>query len=791
MSWLPQQPLDPTPPQQALTYLHLEPEAEAIAHLWRAARVAVDPQLAAAKSVKSGKPYPLGQCLEISQAVLSRLRLWLEPGAVPALTGEAAAGLTRLRTFLAAGGELRLVWGVLRERYFQNALQLGAWYVDVANDTVDPAKPPVEILPFADSGLVAVADFAHFARIARAYWSGAIYPNHLFPALAPWFPLISDVEGAGLRLQVGNDYMIALARRNGFAPARAALSEGEVPESVIQRIAAVLKPGELGFDPSDGRVRAFARCDREQRIPEADATRHRDDAVARYLDINRRLAGAPPAAGFSSKGPGPATPTAHPVSASELIRTAEPRLRRDPEQAATDFAAALRPGCAVVPPPNPLERVRLGLCLGLAQFHLNEIPASLATTESALRLAATLPWPVSAPRPPIPFDATTAGRLLEEALVDLCQAGFHAFAAGGALLGLVREGRLMDHDKDVDVVVPIEEFARACDHLARQDWQPAWIPIAARNLRAFVHRRSGLTLDLFGYDFDAEGLRVLGGWWPPDQSASEGRLLVFSHFTLVRRSSPSGPLWAIDQPEQYLAELYGPGWCEPDPDYEALFDTPALACFNPYTRALCYLRLLEAWNGGRRERMQRLLAVLHRRAPENPIPRVFATPEPAVLAKRAACAAPGTAPVIGGALGVFDLVHVGHLRFLRDARARCDRLKVGVCTERTARNSKGRMPVLPLEQRIEMLGALRCVDEVCTFDGALADTQAAADWIQAWGVQRMFVSQDWAGSKRWLALEPELRARGILCLWLPSTPGISTSAIREWIMRAHDRLPVG
>jgi len=303
MPWLPQQPLDPTPSQQALTRRHLEPEAEAMAHLWRVARAAVDPPLAAAKPVKGGKPYPLGQCLEISQAVLRQLRLWLEPDAVPALPGKAAGGLARLRTFLAAGGELRLVWGVLRERYFQNAIQLGAWYVDVANDSVDPAKPPVEILPFANSGLVAVADFAHFARIARAYWGGAIYPNHLFPALAPWFPLISDVEGSGLRLQAGNDYMIALARRNGFAPARVALSEGTVPASVIQRIAAVLKPGELGFDPSDGRVRALSRCDREQRIPAADATRHRDSAVARYLDLNRRLAGAPSKADHSSNGP--------------------------------------------------------------------------------------------------------------------------------------------------------------------------------------------------------------------------------------------------------------------------------------------------------------------------------------------------------------------------------------------------------------------------------------------------------------------------------------------------------
>ena len=287
-----------------------------------------------------------------------------------------------------------------------------------------------------------------------------------------------------------------------------------------------------------------------------------------------------------------------------------------------------------------------------------------------------------------------------------------------------------------------------------------------------------MTLDLFGYEFDCDRQRVLGGWWPPEQPASDGRLLVFSYFSLMQQVSPRGPLWAIAQPERYLAEMYGTGWRTPDPDYDPLLSTPALAEFNAYTRALSYLRLLEAWSGGRREQVRRLLATLQQRAPEDPVLAVFAPREATRLVSRVV-RTDGAAPVIGGALGVFDLLHVGHLRFLRAARGGCDWLKVGVCTERTAWNSKQRLPVLALERRLEMLSELRCVDEVCPFDGVLAETQAAADWIQAWGVQRMFVSQDWAGSQRWLALEPELLARGIVCRWLPATPAISTSTIRE------------
>lgn len=122
---LPQQPLDPTPAQQALTHDHLEPHEDAVLQLWQHARSSVDPPLAAAKPVKGGKPYPLGQCLELSQAVLRQLRLWLESGVVPGLPAGVADGCDRLRAFLTTGGQLRLVWGVLRGCYFQKCLP--AW----------------------------------------------------------------------------------------------------------------------------------------------------------------------------------------------------------------------------------------------------------------------------------------------------------------------------------------------------------------------------------------------------------------------------------------------------------------------------------------------------------------------------------------------------------------------------------------------------------------------------------------------------------------------------------------
>ena len=67
--------------------------------------------------------------------------------------------------------------------------------------------------------------------------------------------------------------------------------------------------------------------------------------------------------------------------------------------------------------------------------------------------------------------------------------------------------------------------------------------------------------------------------------------------------------------------------------------------------------------------------------------------------------------------GIFDLLHVGHLRYLQGAKALADLLVVAVNSDSSARALKGDgRPVIPEEERIELLCALRCVDLVVLFD---------------------------------------------------------------------------
>ncbi|MDP6539093.1 MAG: adenylyltransferase/cytidyltransferase family protein [Planctomycetota bacterium] len=100
----------------------------------------------------------------------------------------------------------------------------------------------------------------------------------------------------------------------------------------------------------------------------------------------------------------------------------------------------------------------------------------------------------------------------------------------------------------------------------------------------------------------------------------------------------------------------------------------------------------------------------------------------AVVAEREALAVEVRALQRGGvrvvlANGCFDLLHVGHLRYLTDARSRGDLLVVAVNTDESVRRLKGSgRPCTPLAERAELLAGLSCVDRVVAF--AEADLEA-------------------------------------------------------------------
>lgn len=248
------------PRQNALTAQHLLPNTGPLMALMQGIRSSLDPALRAAQPTKWGKPYPLGQCLEISLAAKRRLRE-LNPAS---LTGEAAQGHAALAAFLAAGGHMHQVWGDLRGEYFQNAFLAGTLYIDVSNDTVVPTKPPVEILPFDQARLTPVVDFSHYTRLASRYWQAQVVPNHLLPELAPYYPLFAFIPGMGWCLEADSGYMVALTHSQGYAPSRAVLAAGPADPAVFDTLTQALgldKRWRVASDPAEGRALALQACE--------------------------------------------------------------------------------------------------------------------------------------------------------------------------------------------------------------------------------------------------------------------------------------------------------------------------------------------------------------------------------------------------------------------------------------------------------------------------------------------------------------------------------------------------
>ena len=86
-----------------------------------------------------------------------------------------------------------------------------------------------------------------------------------------------------------------------------------------------------------------------------------------------------------------------------------------------------------------------------------------------------------------------------------------------------------------------------------------------------------------------------------------------------------------------------------------------------------------------------------------------------MLAERARLRAAGARLVFTN--GVFDLLHVGHVRYLAQARALGDALVVAINSDRSVRELKGpARPVFEQDERAEILANLRVVDYVCIFD---------------------------------------------------------------------------
>ncbi len=131
-------------------------------------------------------------------------------------------------------------------------------------------------------------------------------------------------------------------------------------------------------------------------------------------------------------------------------------------------------------------------------------------------------------------------------------------------------------------------------------------------------------------------------------------------------------------------------------------------------------------------------------------------------------------PRIGYAAGAFDLFHIGHLNIFRQAREHCDYLIAGVVSDEMLRLTKGMEPVVPLEERLEIVRSVRYVDE--------ARAEVVPDKLDTWrdvGFDIFFKGDDWKNTERGRRLEQEFAAVGVKVVYFPYTVHTSSTILRQ------------
>jgi len=127
--------------------------------------------------------------------------------------------------------------------------------------------------------------------------------------------------------------------------------------------------------------------------------------------------------------------------------------------------------------------------------------------------------------------------------------------------------------------------------------------------------------------------------------------------------------------------------------------------------------------------------------------------------------------------GCFDLLHVGHVRLLQQARAEGDVLVVGLNSDASVQRLKGAgRPLVPQSDRAEVLAALACVDAVTVFD---EDTPR--ELIATLLPDVLVKGGDWARDK--IVGREEVEANGGKVFVVPHVEGYSTTALIERLRR--------
>tara|TARA_B110000467_G_scaffold117361_1_gene108152 strand:+ start:141 stop:605 length:465 start_codon:yes stop_codon:yes gene_type:complete len=128
-------------------------------------------------------------------------------------------------------------------------------------------------------------------------------------------------------------------------------------------------------------------------------------------------------------------------------------------------------------------------------------------------------------------------------------------------------------------------------------------------------------------------------------------------------------------------------------------------------------------------------------------------------------------------VGTFDLLHVGHLALLEYCRTLGDSLAVGVASDEVVNSYKPNVPVIPLEQRVTMLKALRCVDIVRPYH-----TLEYVSGCRELDADIFVIGEDWGAKPHNLAVEEYLKSQGKQIIQIKYDARTSSTIIKNTVV---------
>lgn len=129
---------------------------------------------------------------------------------------------------------------------------------------------------------------------------------------------------------------------------------------------------------------------------------------------------------------------------------------------------------------------------------------------------------------------------------------------------------------------------------------------------------------------------------------------------------------------------------------------------------------------------------------------------------------------IGYTAGVYDMFHVGHLNILKNAKALCEYLIVGVTTDELCYKRKNKYPVICEKERMQILDAIKFVDKVIP-----QENMDKLSIVKQYHIDAVFVGTDWKGTDSWNKYEKEFAVEKCEVVYLDYTNGISSTMLRR------------